>query len=618
MRSLLFEFHRFNDLRTGDLREGDPYLIAAASQPVRQFPLPIGHADFLDLMIDLRYQSGAAARETALKTIGPLVTSILNTSSVPDLESGEFPLQLDLVVNAAELAALPFEAVMDGAGQPLLVQAERPIELTRRVRHGFAESGAPWPARPRVLFVWASPPGVNEVPHEAHLTALCKALERWLPIQDEAGSAPDLGGVLTTLPEASLAKLTEVCAASATAPEGAFTHVHILAHGYPVGRAHRARFGMALHAADGDLDAVLPEAITEALAPLKGRTVVVTLATCDAANVTNTLIPEKSIAHELHVAGFPVVVASQLPLTVPGSNLMVERFYRAVVAGGDVRTALHDARRALYDNRARTGHDWVSLVGYVRLPEGYAEHLKEVRLRMALAALNTVQKYSDKLVQRADASEAHFEGIAQLLGERIEELETFLRDPSKRPEVLGENRGLLGSSEKRLAENHFERFRRFGGDDRRQAMHDALRRSRDWYRQEYQANLSNHWAGVQYLALEAVLDGRIEDQNYWYAAVAAARIACANPKEYWAQGSLLELHLLAPLAAQPFGEDAASATLAQLKERVASCASDRFPLESTERQLRRYTSWWTNANGFFPRRADLSREAERLIQTLRS
>src|SRR5262245_2469958 len=121
MRSLLFEFHRFNDLSTGAVRKNDPYLIAAGSEPVRQFPFPIDHADFLDLMIDLRYQSGGAARETALKTIGPIVTSMLNASSVPDIEVGEFPVQLDLVVNAAELAALPFEAVMDGAGQPLLV-----------------------------------------------------------------------------------------------------------------------------------------------------------------------------------------------------------------------------------------------------------------------------------------------------------------------------------------------------------------------------------------------------------------------------------------------------------------------------------------------------------------
>ena len=106
----------------------------------------------------------------------------------------------------------------------------------------------------------------------------------------------------------------------------------------------------------------------------------VTVATCDAANLTNTITSKRSIAHGLHELGFPVVVASQFPFTVPGSNLMVETFYKALLGGEDVRIALHQARVALYENRQTTGHDWASLVGYVRLPEGYADHLLDVRL----------------------------------------------------------------------------------------------------------------------------------------------------------------------------------------------------------------------------------------------
>src|SRR5262249_2805985 len=157
---------------------------------------------------------GAAQRDEALKTLSAAVTALLGVGSLPDLSAGEFPVQLDLVVNAAELAALPFEAVMDAAGQPLLVRAEKSIELTRRVRHDFVETALSWPARPRVLFAWASPPGVKAVPHEDHAAALRAALERWLPVQ--AAGAPDNSGALTILPEASIAALAKACADSAS------------------------------------------------------------------------------------------------------------------------------------------------------------------------------------------------------------------------------------------------------------------------------------------------------------------------------------------------------------------------------------------------------------------
>lgn len=615
MRSLLIEFQRFNNLSTGSLRQGDPYLIAIGPQPVSQFTMPLDHDDFLDRMFDLRYQSGASARATSLKAMTDTVTAIVGAGRLPDFDAEECPLQLDLVVNAAELAALPFEAIADAAGQPLLVRRDRPIELTRRVRHEYTDATVAWPPRPRVLYVWASPPGVGKVPYEEHEGALRVALERFLPIPVGTDTSAT-GGVLTTVAEATIETLQEACAVAVNA-KAPFTHVHILAHGYPVARAHRQRFGMALHTKDGDLDAVLPEAIGEALAPLRGHTVVVTLATCDAGNMTNTLVPEKSIAHLLHVAGFPVVVASQLPLTVPGSTVMVKRFYDELMRGHDVRSALHEARVALYDSRARTGHDWMAVVGYVRLPDTYADHLREVRLQAVLASLKNAQACSDKLVEAGDGPLEAFDRVATLLCGRIEDLDKFRTDPDapRRPGVLEENLGLLGSAQKRLAELHFERGKRSGGEAWRASMFDALKSSLAWYRQGFERNLSHHWTGVQYLSLQSVLEGRIEDVSAWHAALLASRTAVRDEKEYWAYGSLAELYLLAPLAAQVVAADAADRALATMKQRVP--AGDTFPLESTERQLRRYTSWWTAKNGFFPGRPDLAGEAERLIQVLR-
>ncbi len=52
-----------------------------------------------------------------------------------------------------------------------------------------------------------------------------------------------------------------------------------------------------------------------------------------------------------------------------------------------------------------------------------------------------------------------------------------------------------------------------------------------------------------------------------------------------------------------------------MKKRVP--LDDRFPIESTRRQLRRYTKWWTQDNGFLgAQEADLSEDAERLLSVL--
>ena len=82
----------------------------------------------------------------------------------------------------------------------------------------------------------------------------------------------------------------------------------------------------------------------------------------------------------------------------------------------------------------------------------------------------------------------------------------------------------------------------------------------------------------------------------------------------WAMGSLLELYLLAPLAGQNQHSSEAKEAWAQMKQAVAALKQpDPFPIESTERQLRRYVGWWTTANGFFPGRSDLAAKAASLL-----
>ena len=74
---------------------------------------------------------------------------------------------------------------------------------------------------------------------------------------------------------------------------------------------------------------------------------------------------------------------------------------------------------------------------------------------------------------------------------------------------------------------------------------------------------------------------------------------------------------ITPAAGLPNGLSKAAALLEEMKTRVTtSCDGDRFPLESTATQFRRYVNWWTNENGFFPGRADVAAQAKRLVDIL--
>jgi len=623
MRSLLLEFLRLNNLKTGIWREGDPYLVAAGSEyPVRQFASPLEHESFLKLIIALRYEKDAQTRATALKQIGEIAANLLATNSLTEISSGPFPLQLDLVVNPAEVAALPFEAATDREGRPLFARNDPAVVLTRRVRHTFAENRARWPATPRFLYAWASLSEPTDVPSQEHERALRAVLEPWIPMGRGTGTTAASDDVLTILAEVTLEKLTEACR-KAVEKKKPFTHVHLLAHGVPVGEAPSQHFGIGLRTEEGGVPEVTPEELGKALAPLVGHTVVVTLATCDAANLTNTITSKRSIAHELHELGFPIVVASQFPFTKPGSTLMVETFYKALLGGKDVRVALHNARVALYESRDKTGHDWASLVGYARLPEGYADHLVDVGLECVLASLRTMQGWSDELVKQGNKALASFDEVAKQLQARIEKLEESLQEAETagRRGALDENLGLLGSAEKRLAELCFVCAGLGDAAPWQPLMRRALERSRNWYRRGSESNLSHHWTAVQSLSLDAVLDGRIADPGRWYAAVTAAKIDQRNAKPsavIWALGSLIELYLLAPLARQSPPVDSARNALAEMKALVREQpGGDTFPLESTERQLRRYVQWWTTANGFFPGTTDLATAAGKLVEELR-
>ena len=169
MKSTLVEFARFKNLGTGVLRQGDDYLRTVADLPVQPCEMPIDQRPFNKLMRKLRYLTASEQeRQEALREVSELSTEFLglrpdveeDARNLPSiLEEGAAKLQqLDLVANAAELSALPFEAALGKDGNPLFLSGGG-VVLTRRVRGRFAERSPSWPIRPRVLFAWSAAGG---------------------------------------------------------------------------------------------------------------------------------------------------------------------------------------------------------------------------------------------------------------------------------------------------------------------------------------------------------------------------------------------------------------------------------------------------------------------------
>ncbi|MDY7083956.1 MAG: CHAT domain-containing protein [Actinomycetota bacterium] len=623
MRSELIEFFRFDDQNSGMLRRGDRFLRARGNEPVAEVRIPIGHAEFLRRLDHLRYsvEHDEGRRDEALAQLSRVVSEVLGPYRA---EGG--PAQIDLVTNAAELSALPFELAADARGRPLFAASGPPLVLTRRVRTGAHGEGHIWWSKPRVLFAAASPPGAGRpVPLEEHRAALRDALKPWsepLPVPGLADAVRDNRRVLTTIDRAGLSRIR--AAALAAAAEGRpYTHLHVLAHGCDVGDRFEPAFGVALFDDDDrTAAAVTPEMLREVIQGIEPGPVVVTLAVCDGGNESNSVTGGGSLAHELHVSGVPVVLASQFPLTFAGSTTFTRSFYDLLLSGADVREALHEARTQLHSQGGETAHDWASLVAYVQLPEDYQDRLYEVAMQAEMASLRTAQLWSDRLVNEGITDPQAFDTVAGRLGSRIASLQRYVEGTVAPPAEAArlENLGILGSAQKRHAELAFHRAR-LGKTDRERweaAARTGLAEARRWYLLGFTRNLSFHWHGVQALSLEAALTGRIERVGQWY----AAREAAEADDDSWAPGSLAELLLLAPLAGRTRALDEAEEQLAELVARTRAQwpADDPFPVDSTIRQFGRYLRWWTTGHGYFPGYAggDLTADAARLLERLRA
>jgi CHAT domain len=408
-----------------------------------------------------------------------------------------------------------------------------------------------------------------------------------------------------------------------------FSYIHILAHGARVAEAdmeeHESEWGLRLGRVD--TAAAPPQAIADALKPVNEHPLVVTLAACDSASADRPELGNSSLVETLHRSGIPVVVASQFPLTKPGSVTLTRAFYGRLLGGADVRIALHAARVALREEArqvAERRHDWLSLVGYVRLPaEGYSRYLRVFGLRVQLHMLEAARKDAEPLFAQDSPEQDAFEKVAARLDDRIKDLQG-------RRALLVENHdrtlqteccGLLASASKSLAELRFVQGRHFSQAQTRLEVlsRTALEDSHKWYAEVYLRDLSQHWQGVQKLALEAALKGGIANPTELMFVRYAAQIASdTHQGEYWACGTLAEAILLGTLVPQGFDLKGAQTALNALCERSSKDPHDRgFAVKSTRRQFERYVNWWTKGNGYFPGRdSDLSLQALALMQCL--
>jgi hypothetical protein len=620
MGSTTIEFHRFGD-EPGVLLKDNKYIRTCGYQKAAdEVVVRIDPKALRRSLNQLRYgfnrttESEAAAQQL----LGAEADHFLPASQL--FAEGRAELhQLDIVTHASELRAYPFEAIYANASGAYLESPDKGLILTRRIRSAFSYAVPPWPAVPSVLFVHA------QVDHDLsqdlidqHRLALSEALAPW-------GNPRDLE-------QRKLLVVREIDSVEALAQARAaasFSYIHILAHGARVAEAdmeeHESEWGLRLGRAD--TAAASPQAIADALKPVNEHPLVVTLAACDNASADRPELGNSSLVEILHRSGIPVVVASQFPLTKPGSVTLTKVFYGRLLSGTDVRIALHAARVALRAEARQVDerrHDWLSLVGYVRLPaEGYSRYLRSFGLRVQLHMLEAARKDAESLFAQPSPVQDAFEKVATRLDDRIKDLQgrrATLGDNDDRT-LQTECSGLLASAGKSLAQLRFVQGRHFSRARTRLAVlsRTALEDSHGWYAQAYRQDLSQHWQGIQKLALEAALKGSIGNPTeLMFVRYVAQTASDAHQGEYWACGTLAEAMLLGALVPQGFDLKGAQTALNALRERSSKDPNDRgFAVQSTRRQLERYVNWWTKGNGYFPaRESDLSLQAQALVKCL--
>jgi hypothetical protein len=575
----------------------------------------------------------SVARGEATQEVTRLLASIHSLTaelSTSDPQAEGHMVHLRLVLSASELALLPFELANAYRGlaaqeQPLCLQSVRPVCLTREARRVSA-STLEWPRDVSILVVAAAPPQVSAVPLREHLEALRGALEPSM----EKGDDAEFSQHVTVLEEASLAAVRDACGRKR------YTHVHVLAHGIGAEDAGsgESRFGLAFHVEGSPekLDVVTGSRLAAALrCHIQERgeqklasPVVLTIASCDSANLGTVIAPGASVAHELHEAGIPLVIGSQFPLSVKGSVVMTGLLYRRLLRGDDPRVVTHDLRQALHAE-VRETHDWASLVVYASLPGDIDMQLERARFRRAQVALEVAMARVDSVLRRQQtrqSPEPEQPDWRRISGELKE---TMRRFEEAAPRVSSSERvsamGILASAYKRVAEvlrmseeMHSDSAPSAASDDERSpselSYQKSLEEARHKYFTCYQAGVRDAWPLVQYLALTVALnldwrtkEGLEEFKKRWTMAEVMAQDALRSNdlrRQVWAHSDLAELWLLAAeWEPQKTCQEKGLQHIRRMHEiiQLQPYADAHFDMYSFYRQILRYVvlGWSTDA-----------------------
>jgi CHAT domain len=635
MHTITLELLRHGPAHNQLLSPLTPYLALCENHGAVTMHVPFEHNQFLHRLDALGYRVSDEARIFQLKDTAAVLGDMLGT--VPGLtaetnkqNSEAEPLtHLRLIISASELALLPFElalspAGLPGAGQHLLLQPQMPVCLTREIRRA-PDDDLKWPeCAPRILFVAAAPSEVGTIPLEAHLLALRRAIEPWVEYyspNDMAARTKILSQHFVFLPNASLEAIEKECASSS------FTHVHILAHGVRFDEGHDTRYALALHDARNPdrIDRVSGARLATALRAAArygnnnlSRPAVVTMASCDAANVGSVAGAGSSIAHALHEAGIAMVVAGQFPLSFEGSVRLVEVLYDGLLWGTDPRRLIFDVRRRLY-GQFPARHDWASLTAYLSLPRNFEKQLSAIKIQQALESINAAMSHADEATGRTSSriqpklsSEEKQDNVTQLL----EEARQRMRDGKKRlndlvttiPEQKAKIYGFLASTEKRQAEVLY-----LVGDDAES--NKLLVSARDHYWDSFQTDRALHWAVVQYLSLGLIItkipglmEGEItpgsqsraekSPKQLWSLARMLSLYDLnheSRDTRSWAHANLIELYLLSllpELNGLLAPAEAERLAIEHTDQLLDIAGWDSFEAYSTRRQVLRYLEWY--------------------------
>lgn len=608
------------------------YIALCGSDGPVTLNMPFEQRQLLSRLQRLRYQMDRSQtsedqRQSELRDLGEVIGKVLGL--VPGLlsELGSASstngrlVHLRLVMSAFELGMVPFETAIaaegfPGAGSPLFLQTRMPICVTREFRRG-RPLPIEWNREPRILFAFAAPDGLY-VPAESHLQALREAIDPWVRIEeDPKARVEEVKKHLTVLPNASLEQIRTLCAS------GEFTHVHILAHGKSFRHCGEERYGLALCAEGGTaVDVVDGERLAIALIasdPLghSHRPTLVSLATCDSGNIDSPLTPGGSIAHELHAAGIPWVIASQFPLWMKASAVAVRELYSGLLKGADPRWVLYELRQRLRTDVPET-HDWASIVAYSTVSRDFEQQVSQFRDQQTRRRIEVKFDRIDELVGANNEAGVERLGLTEAQKQELTPLSTAIRADleSWRAESgcvtpgnteMAYRFGISGACEKRLgiAFNQID-------ESAEQRAYEACR---DFYFQAWKLDPCNHWVITQCLAIRAILalredeEGRPTDRIEQEARQLAAdygviwqavrqvvdwRICNLSGREQaYAYSTQAELDLLGTVYAGAASGEALKGQLVlnckALRERSVTNAQ---PLVSARRQFRRYLQDW--------------------------